>query len=170
LQGRQGIEGFARQAVILGKEGGEEIPEAGTALAALWPTDKNLLIPSVQKDFNVGATFIGRVLEGALAPVVEPEERRLDMFAGAQAVDAVIGAVTAVDGFSQRTDFDTIHLPAIGMDPVVTEKSVVPRQGFNPEGFIDPARTTSFYLIGITCEPTRWLGLSMNILFEFLCL
>jgi hypothetical protein len=94
------------------------------------------MIQPVQEDFNVWAALTGRIAEGALAPVVETVQRRLDMLAGAQAVDAVVGAVATVDGFRKRANLYTISLSAIGADLVVTEKIIAPRLGLDMEAFI----------------------------------
>jgi hypothetical protein len=101
FQGRQRVEGFTRQGIIVVEEGGKEIPGPGTALAALWPAYPDLVIASIQKDFDVWAAPIGCFLESMLAPVLEPVQRRLNMLTGTQAVDAVVGAVAAIDGFGQ---------------------------------------------------------------------
>ena len=66
-------------------------------MAALWPAYPDLVIPPVQQDLDVWATLNRCLPEEALAPILEPMQHRLDMLAGAQAVDAVVGTVAAVD-------------------------------------------------------------------------
>ena len=95
------VEGFIRQGIIVCEEGGEEIPGPGAALAALWPAYPDPVIVSIQKNFDVWAAPAGCFLESALAPVLEPVQRCLNMLAGTQAVDAVVGTVAAIDWFGQ---------------------------------------------------------------------
>ena len=127
FHGGQCVEGFTRQAVIVCEEGGEKIPGPGTALAALRPAYPNLVIPSIQKNFDIWAALAGCFLESALAPVLEPVQRCLNMFAGAQTVDAVVGTVAAVDGVRKRANLHTIGLSAAGVGPVDTEKDIIRR-------------------------------------------
>jgi hypothetical protein len=99
LQGWYRVEGIASQSIIVCKKMGDKVPGPGTAPATHWPAYPYLMIPPIQKDFDVRAALCGCLLESALTPVLEPVQCRLNMFAGAQAVDAVVGAVAAVDGF-----------------------------------------------------------------------
>jgi hypothetical protein len=101
LHGWQSVKRIARQDFIVSKERGENDPGFGTTLADLWPTYPDLVSPPVQKDFDIGAAFRRRIIEGELAPVLKPVQGCLDMFAGTQAVDAVIRAVAAVDWFCE---------------------------------------------------------------------
>jgi len=75
------------------------------------------------------------------------------MFAGAQAVDAVIRAVAAVDWFCKGTNLDTIGLSVVGVDLIDTEKLILLRQGFNLERLAGGAHTAAFDLIGVAGGP-----------------
>ena len=101
FHGGQSVEGVIRQGITLGEEGDEEIPGPGSALAALWPAYTDLVITSIQKYFGVWTALAGRFLECTLAPVLEPVQCCLDVLAGAQAVDTVVGAVAAIYRFGQ---------------------------------------------------------------------
>ena len=59
------------------------------------------------------------------ALVLKPVQGCLDMFAGAQAINAVIGAVAAVDWFCKGANLDTIGLSVVGVDTIDTEKIIV---------------------------------------------
>jgi hypothetical protein len=83
------------------------------------------MVSPVQKNFDVWAASAGCFLESALAPVLEPVQCRLDVLARAQAIDVVVGAVAAVDGFRKRAYLDTIALSAAGVGPKDTEKYIV---------------------------------------------
>ncbi len=83
------------------------------------------MVSPVQKDFDVWTASAGCFLESALAPVLEPVQRRLDVFASAQAIDVVVGTVAAVDGFHKRAYLDTIALSAAGVGPIDTEKNII---------------------------------------------
>jgi hypothetical protein len=111
------------------------------------------MIPSIQKNFDVWATTAGGFFKSALAPVLETVQRCLDMLAGAQAVDALVGTVAAVDGFRKRANLDAIGLPAVGMGLKGTEKNIPRRLWLNPDCFIEATPTAAFNLIGITGEP-----------------
>ncbi len=69
FQGRQCAEGGTRQDIIVSEEGIEEVPGPGTALTASWPANPDLVVPAIQKDFDVWAAPAGGLLESALAPV-----------------------------------------------------------------------------------------------------
>ena len=125
FKGRQCIEGFTRQAVIVGEEWIENIPGPGTAPAALWPVYPDLLIPLIQKDFDGWTALGGCFLESTLASVLEPVQRCLYMLAGAQAIDAVVGTIAAVDVFGKRAYFHTVGLSAAGMDSIAAEKDII---------------------------------------------
>jgi len=112
------------------------------------------VIPSIQKNLDVWAAPAGCFLESALAPVLEPVQCRLDMLAGAQTVNTVVGAVAAVDLFGKRANLDAINLSAAGVGPIATKKIINLRLGFDPDFFIDAAQTTTFDFIGVTGEPT----------------
>lgn len=101
FHGGQCVEGGIRQGIILGEEGGEEVPGPGAALAALWPAYPDLVIASIQENFDVWTALASCILESALAPVLEPVQRCLDVLAGAQAIDAVVRAIATVDGFGK---------------------------------------------------------------------
>ena len=125
FKGRQCIEGGTRQTVIVAEEWSEKIPGPGTAPAALWPAYPDLLIPPIQKDFDGWAACNHGLVESALAPVLEPVQRCLNMLAGAQTVDAVVGTVAAVDGFGKRANLHTIGLSTAGVGPIDTEKDII---------------------------------------------
>ncbi len=125
FKGGQCIEGFSRQTIIVGEEWSKNIPDPGTAPAAYWPAYPDLVIASIQKYFDVGAARASCFLESAFAPVLEPVQRRLDVLAGTQAVDAVVSAVAAVDGFGKRANLYTIGLSAAGVGPIDTEKNII---------------------------------------------
>ena len=133
FHGRQCVEGFTRQAVIVYEEGGEKIPGPGTALAALRPAYPNLVIPLIQKNFDIWAALAGCFLESTLSLVLEPVQRGFNMLAGAQTVAAVVGAVAAVYGLCKRANLHPIGLLVAGVDLIDSEKFIVLRQGFNPE-------------------------------------
>ena len=101
FHGGQCVEGLICQGIIVCEEGGEEVPDPGTALAALWPAYPDLVIASIQINFDGWTALAGCFLESALAPALEPVQRRLNMLTGAQAVDTVVGAVAAIDRFGQ---------------------------------------------------------------------
>jgi hypothetical protein len=113
--------------MIACKKRREEIPNPGTVPASRWPAYPDLVIPPIQKDFDVWATRTGCLLERALATVLKPLQCRLDVFAGAQAVDAVVGAVAAVDGFRKRANLHMIGLSAAGAGPVAPIKCIIRR-------------------------------------------
>ena len=52
FHGGQCVEGFICQGIIVCEEGDQEIPGPGAALVALWPAYPDLVIPSIQKNFN----------------------------------------------------------------------------------------------------------------------
>jgi hypothetical protein len=108
-------------------------------------------------------------MKGALAPVLEPEQCRLDMLAGSQAIDAVVGAVAAVDGFGKRAYLDTIVLPFAGAGPEATEKTGILRFGFDLDGFIEAPQTAAFDFIGVTRGPAGRPGLFVYIFPWLLC-
>jgi hypothetical protein len=111
------------------------------------------VISPIQKNLDKGAAGIDRLMKGALAPVLEPEQCRLDVLAGSQAIDAVVGAVAAVDGFGKRAYLDTIALSFAGVDPIATKKSGIRRLGFDPKGFIEAPQAAAFDFIGVTGGP-----------------
>jgi hypothetical protein len=111
------------------------------------------MIPPVQKDFDVRAAGGDCLLESALTPLLEPVQCRLNMFAGSQAVDAVVEAVAAVNGFLQRTNLDTIALSTSRVYAVDTKEIAILYPGFDPDGFIGATQTAAFDFIIITGGP-----------------
>jgi hypothetical protein len=59
------------------------------------------VIAPIQKHFDERAALDCYILEGTLLPVLALVQRCFDMFAGAQSVDAMVGAVAAVDRLGQ---------------------------------------------------------------------
>ena len=153
LHGGQQIEGFSRQDILIGEIGYEEIPSLGLAQADSRPTYPGPVVPPVQKDLDIGATYDSRFFESALAPVLEPNQCCLDMLSGAQAVDAVIRAVAAVGGLCQGANLHPIGLSILGYDPIAAKKVIVRSQGFNLEHLGGSAQAAAFDLVGVTGRP-----------------
>ena len=133
LHGGQQIKGFACQDILFGEIGREEIPGLGPAQAVARPAYPGPVVPQVQKDLDIRAAHDSRFFESALAPVLEPNQCGLDMLACAQAVDAVIRAVAAVDGFCKRANLHPIGLPSFGVDPIEAKKVIARSQRFKLE-------------------------------------
>ena len=169
FQRRQGFEGLARHGAFLVEEGDEEVAGQGATLVALRPADPDAVIAPIQKNLDEGAAGTDRLMKGALAPVLEPEQCRLDVLAGSQAIDAVVGAVATVDRFGKRAYLDTIALSFAGVDPIATKKPGIRRLGFDPKGFIEAPQMAAFDFIGVTGGPAGWPGPLLRVFPLLLC-
>jgi hypothetical protein len=121
------------------------------------------MVTSIQKNFDVWAARAGCFAESTLAPVLKPVQRCLDMLAGAQAVNAVIGTVAAIGWLRKRANLNMIGLSCIGVDPINTEKDIFRSLGFNPDWFVDATQAATFDFIGVTGKPAGWQGPSLRI-------
>jgi hypothetical protein len=121
------------------------------------------MVTSIQKDFDVWAARAGCFAESAFAPVLKSMQRCLDMLAGAQAVNAVIGTVAAIDWLRKRANLNTIGLSCIGVDPINAEKNIFRRLGFDPDWFVDATQAAAFDFIGVTGKPAGWQGPSLRL-------
>ena len=153
LHGGQKIEGFARQDILIGEIGFEDISGLGLPQAVPRPAYPGPVVPPIQKDLGIRAAHDTCFFESALAPVLEPDQCSLDMLACAQAIDALIWAVAAVDGFYKRANLHPIGLPRLGLDPIKAKKVIVRGQGFNQEHLGSSAQAAAFDLIGIAGRP-----------------
>ena len=154
LHGRQHVEGLTCQDILIGETGCEETPGLGLAHTVSRPTYSDPVIRPVQKDLDIRTAHGSRFFESALAPALEPNQCCLDMLAGAQAVDAVIRAVAAVDGFYKGSNLYPISLSALGIDPIDAKKIIARCQRFNLENLGSAAQAAAFDLIHVTGRPT----------------
>jgi hypothetical protein len=138
-------------------------------LATFWPAYQDLVIASIQKNFDIRAAQRGCLTESALAPELEPVDYRFDMLAGAQTVDAVVGAVAAVNVFLKCANFHMVDQSAAGVDQIDTEKSVIRSLRFNPDWFSGSTQTTALDFIGITGGPAGRSGPPLRGIPVFLC-
>jgi len=75
------------------------------------------------------------------------------MFTGTQAVNAVIGTVTAVDRFVERTYLDPIGIVGTRMDSIRAEQLFGVVEGFDLDRLDGGAPAAAFHLLLVGGEP-----------------
>jgi hypothetical protein len=75
------------------------------------------------------------------------------VLAGSQAIDAMVGAIAAVDRCSKRAYLYSIALPFAAADAVTTEETRIRRLGFDPEVFIGASQSAPLDFIGVSGGP-----------------
>jgi hypothetical protein len=73
FQCRQPVEGLSHKEIFVCEKGKQDIPSPGASFTARaeWPDYPDLVVPTVQKNFEIGTSAGGGGAVGALAPMLE---------------------------------------------------------------------------------------------------
>lgn len=116
----------------------------------------------VQKDLDPPGALPGGPLEAAIR--LQIREDRLDVFAGTQAVDPMIGAAAGVEVVRERADLDVIGAAALGTDPEGAEQPLPRLEGLDRDGLLERPPAPLFDLLGIGGAPALKTGLRDDLL------
>ncbi len=118
-----------------------------------------------QKDLHTGRAGLCRLSELRRAPPFERQEHALDMFAGAEAVDLIIGAAAGIRKAGQIADLDLVDAAAVRRYAKSSEKGLVlfkrldgGEVEFSAQpggGRFRPRRSFSSQTLAVFAEPLR---------------